>query len=106
MSLIFLIISKGYMNNYNLPKSKVYLFCSMLTIGWLFVYDIIIILSYIENIIDIFLLGWIFYITQIIVIINLTTLYLAYKDLLKAEKPVENMESTDWFYEKLDEKEK
>ena len=58
ISLLFLIIARNYMNKYDEIRSKRYIICAMIPIGWLLIYDLIIFLTSIKNIEDLIFLGY------------------------------------------------
>ncbi|MCI8760603.1 MAG: hypothetical protein HFJ34_05765 [Clostridia bacterium] len=76
------------------------------SIGWLLVYDMIILFSSIEDIVDLTFLGYKYFWGEIFSIVYVVLLFAINKDLLKADNPTKYKESTDWFYEKYEEKEK
>lgn len=47
ISLIFLLIAKMYMSEYNEVSSKKYIVCSLVAIGWILIYDAIRLVTYI-----------------------------------------------------------
>ena len=85
ISLIFLLIAKMYMSEYNEVSSKKYIVCSLVAIGWI---------SYSG------IRTW-----EIFTILYIIRLFAINKNLSKADNPIKYKESTDWFYER-DEKEK
>ena len=86
------------MSKYDEERSKRFTIFAMIPIGWLLIYDLITILSYISNILD-------FIFQEVFIILVLVILFETNKDLRKADNPEKYKESTDWFYERLDEKE-
>lgn len=58
ISFFFLLLSRSYMTKYDVDRSKRYVICSMLAIGWLLVYDIIFLISSIQDIVDFAFLGF------------------------------------------------
>lgn len=104
-SLIFLIIARNYMSKYDEIREKRYIICSMVAIGWIFIYDIIYIFSSIQDIVDFAFLGYDFFFGEIFTILYLIILFAINRDLSKADNPEKYKESTDWFYEKYEEKE-
>ncbi len=105
VSLIFIIIAKRYMLKYNLEKARKYNFYAMLPIGWLFVYDGITYLLSAESFIGLITMIFLYIFSEILLIIYMLTLFLIKKSLEKAGDPEKYKESTDWFYEKYEEKE-
>lgn len=57
ISLVFLLIARSYMSKYDEIRSKRYVICSMVAIGWILIYDLIFLCSFITNVLDIVLLG-------------------------------------------------
>ena len=106
ISLLFLIIARNYMNKYDEIRSKRYIICAMIPIGWLLIYDLIIFLTSIKNIEDLIVLGYDYFFGEILSIVYMTILLAINRDLAKADNPVKYKESTDWFYEKYEGKEK
>ena len=100
LTLIFLIITRYYMSNYDEDRSKKFTIFAMIPIGWLIIYDFITILSYISDVVDVAFLGLDFIWQELLTILNLIVLFLINKDLRKADNPEKYKESTDWFYEK------
>lgn len=106
VSLIFLLISKSYMKKYDETRAKRYLVFSMISIGWILIYDFLILLSTIVYGISIFLASYAFSIGESLLIFYILLLFVINKYLAKAENPTKYKDSTDWFYEKYDENEK
>lgn len=106
ISLVFLIISRTYMSKYDVDKSKRYIICSMLSIGWILIYDIMYFIFSIQNSIDFIFMGYEFFWTEMLSILYLFFLFIIERDIAKADNPVKYKESTDWFYEKYEENEK
>lgn len=103
ISIIFLLIAKNYMLKYDEIKANRFIIFAMLAIGWLIVYDIIYIFSSIQNLVDIFFLGYYFFFGEILSILYLIVLFAINRDLAKADNPDKYKESIDWFYEKYEE---
>lgn len=99
ISLIFLLIARSYMSKYDEIRSKRYVICSMVAIGWILIYDVILLCSYVQDIVDLALLGYDFYFGEIFSILYLIILFAINRDLSKADNPIKYKESTDWFYE-------
>lgn len=106
VSLIFLLIGKGYMSNYDEDRAKRYILFSMLAIGWILVYDIIFFLASMEDVTNLILFGYDFYISELLSILYFIALFDIYWFLSKADNPEKYKESTDWFYENYEEKDK
>ena len=98
-SLIFLFIARCYMSKYDEIRSKKYVICSIAAIGWILIYDIILLFSYTQNIVDLALLGYGIYFLEFLLLSYLFLLFAINKDLAKADNPIKYKESTDWFYE-------
>lgn len=105
ISLIFLIIARNYMNKYDETRSKRYIICAMVPVGWLLIYDIIVLLSSISDAVDLAFLGFDYFFGEILSIVYMIILFAINRDLAKADNPVKYKESTDWFYEKYEGKE-
>lgn len=104
LTLIFIIMARYYMSEYNLDCSKRFIIFAMIPIGWLLIYDLITYLSYVTDILDFTFLGLDFVLQEVFTILDLLILFAINKDLRKADNPEKYKESTDWFYERLDEK--
>ena len=87
-SLIFLLISRVYMSKYDEVNSKRYVVCSIAAIGWILVYDIIRLCSYIEYAIDLIFLGRYLFYGEFWTILYLIILVRINKDLSKADNPI------------------
>ena len=92
------------MSKYDEERSKKFTIFAMIPIGWLLIYDLITILSYVPNVLDFTFLGLNLILQEIFTILNLVILFEINKDLRKADNPEKYKKSTDWFYERLDEK--
>ncbi len=104
LTLVFIFMARSNMEKYDEDRSKRYTIFAMIPIGWLLIYDFITILSYVSNMIDLTLLGLDFVFKEECIILILLILFAINKDLRKADNPEKYKESTDWFYERLDEK--
>lgn len=106
ISLFFLLVARNYMSKYDESKAKRYIICSMLSIGWILIYDIIVFVASIEDIVDLAFLGYDYFFGEILSILYLILLFAINRDLAKADNPVKYKENTDWFYERYEEKDK
>lgn len=104
-SLVFLVIARNYMTKYDEIRAKRYIICSMIAIGWILIYDIILLCTTMKDIVDLAFLGYDYFFGEGVTILYLSTLFAINKDLSKADNPERYKESTDWFYEKYEEKE-
>lgn len=104
LTLVFIFIARNYMSKYDEYRSKRYIIWAMIPIGWLIIYDLITIMSYALDVLDFSFLSIDFVLQQGITILDLILLFEINKDLRKADNPEKYKESTDWFYERLDEK--
>ena len=104
LTLVFILIAKHYMSIYDSDRSKRFTIFAMIPIGWLLIYDLITILSYISNVWDLTFLSFGFVLQESFTIFVLSILFAINKDLRKADNPEKYKESTDWFYERLDKK--
>lgn len=104
-SIVFLLIARNYMSKYDETRAKKYIICSMVSIGWILIYDLIIFCSSIQDIVDLAFLGYEYYFGEILSILYLIILFAINRDLSKADNPEKYRESTDWFYEKYEDKE-
>lgn len=102
-SLAFLVIARYYMSKYNENAAKKYIICSIAAIGWILIYDIIIIVTSIQDIIDLVFLGYDYFLIEMLSVLYLSRLFAINRDLSKADNPIKYKESTDWFYEREEE---
>lgn len=100
ISLICIIIARYYMSKYDEIKAKRYTIVSMLSIGWILVYDIIFIIASIKDIGDLLLGSSYFFWGEIFSLSYLAELFVINMNLSKADNPEKYKESTDWFYER------
>lgn len=105
ISLTSLIIARSYMSKYDEARAKRYIICSMLLIGWILLYDIILLCVSIQDGLDLAFLGLDYFSIEIFSILYIIILFKINKDLSKADNPERYKESTDWFYENHEEKE-
>lgn len=105
-TFVFILMARKSMIAYDEIRSKKYVICAMVPIGWLLIYDVFSLLSSVQNIVELVYLGYGFYIEEICFIAMLGLFFAIHKDLAKADNPEKYKESTDWFYERLDEEEK
>lgn len=103
-TLVFIFMARINMTKYDEDRSKRYTIFAMIPIGWLFIYDLIAILSYVSNMLDFTFLGLDFVLQEGFTILDLLILFAINRDLRKIDNPEKYKESTDWFYERLDEK--
>ena len=104
LTLVFIFMARSNMAKYDEERSKRYTIFAMIPIGWLLIYDLITILSYVSDMLDFTFLGLHFVLQEGCTILDLLILFAINKDLRKADNPEKYKESTDWFYERLDEK--
>ncbi len=105
-SLAFLILARNYMSEYDETRAKRYIICSMISIGWILIYDIIFLCASIQDAIDVAFLGYEYLFGEFFSIVYLIILFSINRDLSKADNPEKYKESTDWFYEKYEDDEK
>lgn len=104
LTLVFIFMARHYMSNYDEDRSKRFTIFAMIPIGWLLIFDLITIMSYVSDVIDFTFLGLDFILQEGFTILDLIILFAINKDLRKADNPEKYKESTDWFYERLDKK--
>lgn len=104
ISLVFLLVARSYMSKYDETRAKRYIICSIVSIGWILIYDIIFLISSIQDIIDLAFLGYDYFFGELLSLLYIVALFAINKDLSKADNPIKYKESTDWFYEKYEEK--
>ena len=95
-SLVFLILARNYMSQYDETRAKRYIICSIVSIGWILIYDIILLCVSIQDAIDVAFLGYDYLLGEFFLILYLIILFAINKDLSKA----------DWFYERYESDEK
>lgn len=105
VSLVFLLVARNYMSKYDETRSKRYIICSMVSIGWILIFDIMIFISSIQDIVDVAFIGYDYFFGEILSILYLMILFAINRDLSKADNPAKYRESTDWFYETYENKE-
>lgn len=105
-SLVFLILARNYMTQYDETRAKRYIICSIVSIGWILIYDIILLCVSIQDAIDVAFLGYDYLLGEFFLILYLIILFAINKDLSKADNPEKYKESTDWFYERYESDEK
>ena len=105
-SLVFLILARNYMSQYDETRAKRYIICSIVSIGWILIYDIILLCVSIQDAIDVTFLGYDYLLGEFFLILYLIILFAINKDLSKADNPEKYKESTDWFYERYESDEK
>ena len=105
-TFIFICMARNSMSNYNIDSSRRFIILAMIPIGWLLIYDVISILSYISDMLDFAIIGLDFALQELFVVLDLIMLFAINKDLRKADNPEKYKETTDWFYERLDEQDK
>ena len=105
-SLVFLILARNYMSQYDETRAKRYIICSIVSIGWILIYDIILLCVSIQSAIDVAFLGYDYLLGEFFLILYLIILFAINKDLSKADNPEKHKESTDWFYERYESDEK
>ncbi len=98
-SLVFLVIAKKYMSTYDEDNAKRFIVFSMIAIGWILIYDIIFYLASMQDIADLIIFSYDYWISEILSIVYFIGLYDVYWYLSKADNPEKYKESTDWFYE-------
>lgn len=104
IAFISLLVAKKYILINDEKKSKRYIICSMLLIGWLFVYDCIWFISYILDGVDLFYLIYNSFFGEILSIASIVSLYSINKDLSNINENIKYKENKDWFYEEKGEK--
>ena len=105
-SLVFLILARNYMSQYDETRAKRYIICSIVSIGWILIYDIILLCVSIQDAIDVAFIGYDYLLGEFFLILYLIILFAINKDLSKADNPEKYKESTDWFYERYESDEK
>ena len=103
-SLVFLLMARNYMSKYDEFRAKRYILCSIATIGWILIYDTIIFISTIENIVDLVVIVYSYILIEIRTLLYVAVLFAINRDLNKINNFDRYKESTDWFYERYEEK--
>ena len=86
-SLVFLILARNYMSQYDETRAKRYIICSIVSIGWILIYDIILLCVSIQDAIDVAFLGYDYLLGEFFLILYLIILFAINKDLSKADNP-------------------
>lgn len=97
ISFIFLLVAKKHIQANDEKKAKKYVICSILSIGWLVIYDLIWLTSYILEGVDIFYLIYNFFFGEILSILSIAFLFSINKDL--SINKVKHEDNKKWFYE-------
>ena len=87
------------MSTYDEDNAKRFIVFSMIAIGWILIYDIIFYLASMQDIADLIIFSYDYWISEILSIVYFIGLYDVYWYLSKADNPEKYKESTDWFYE-------
>ena len=87
LTLVFIFMARHYMSIYDEDRSKRFTIFAMIPIGWLLIYDIITILSYVSNVLEFTFLGLDFVLQEGFTILDLLILLTINKDLRKADNP-------------------
>ena len=98
-SLLFLLIARKDMEEYNLSKSKRKIIISIFLIIALLIYDVGILIINAVGITDLIILIVKYLFIQVLILCYLLILIGIMKDLNKAENSEKYKENTDWFYE-------
>ena len=106
MTLFFILVARFYMSKYDIKRSKRYILLAIICICGLLIYDIVNILFYASNVLDFTILSFEFVFQECFTILDLFILFIVSKSLMKACNPEKYKESTDWFYERLEEEDK
>ncbi len=93
----------GEMGKYDETRAKRYLICSMVSIGWILIYDFISLLTSIISGINVIIVGYAYFRGELLSVVYLILLFIINKDLANADNPTKYKENTDWFYEDYDE---
>lgn len=104
-SLVFLLVARNYMSKYDEKRAKRYIICSMISIVWILIYDIIHLCSYIQDAAYLTFLGYGYLFGEIFSILYIIILFAINIDLAKAGNSTRYKKRTDWFYEKYEKKE-
>ena len=99
IALVLLVIAKRYIVSNDEKRTKRYIICSMLLIGWLLIYDIIWLILYILEGVDLFNLTYNFFFGEIFSIGSIAFLYSINKDLSKTSEQIKYENNKNWFYE-------
>lgn len=103
-SMVLLIVARIYMSNYDESRAKRYLTCSIVSIVWILIYDLITVFSSAQDVVDLVFFSYMYYFGEIVLIVYLISLFAINRILSKADNPEKYKESTDWFYEKYEDK--
>ncbi len=99
IALVCLLIAKRYIVVNDEKRTKRYIICSMLLIGWLLVYDIIWLILYIIEGVNLSYLVYNFFLGEILSIISIVFLFSINKELSKTNEQIKYENNKNWFYE-------
>ena len=102
LTFVFMLLARHFMANYDGDAARKCVILAMIPIGWLFIYDLITVVSFISDIFDFTFLGIDFSVQEGLTVFVLAILFGINMDLRKADNPEKYQESTDWFYERPD----
>lgn len=100
ISFFFLLLSRAYMSIYDENKARLYIIFSMIAIGCILAYDIILFFASIKDVADLALFSYDYYISELLIIFYFITLVDIYSCLSKSVNPKKYKKRTEWFYEK------
>ena len=111
ISFVFLLLAFFRIKNEDTQAAKTYLIISMISVGWLIIYDLINLLANLPEVMtEVFYyfasLDFLFYnlspyLVDVFLIVNLILLYLAFSSIKKAEGQTKPKNFTEEFYDKL-----
>ena len=103
-TLVFIIIARSCMLENDGIRSKRYIVLAMIPIGFLLIYDLLTIATYISNVWNFAFLTADFIFQEGVLILNIIVLFFININLDKANNPERYEDSLDRFYERLDKK--
>ena len=101
--LIFLIVSRKYMLKKDEKEARTFAICSILSVGWILIYDLINLILSSEDFIDLAFVAYDYKYGEYLLLVFVGLLGKIIWDLSRANNPVEYQGNTDWFYEKYEE---
>ena len=87
----------------NEVKAKKYITYAMFSMGWILLYDIIVLFNQMQDLGDIIYIAYSYIGAELLSIICLVVLFEINNVLKKANNPEKYKESENWFYEKIEE---
>lgn len=102
ISFVFVWLAKNALEKYNEVGAKKYTILAMIPVGWILIYDGMIFLLQITNLMDFMMIVLGYFYEEFLLLFFMLGLFSVYRDLAKADNPAKYKGNTDWFYEKYE----